>query len=97
MHQPDQPLPKERAGQVCRNLGKLAARLNITQQAIADATGYHRPNIARLFSGRFVPGLDVIFAVLQVINELADKHYTINDLDAPELPAPPPATPSSVN
>lgn len=74
-------LSKEQAQQVCRNMGNLAARLNITQEAIAERAGFERSSVNRLFSGRYAPRLDIVFSVLAAINELSGKQHTLKDVD----------------
>ncbi|GAB4027347.1 helix-turn-helix domain-containing protein [Spirosoma koreense] len=74
-------LSKEQSQSVCRNLSKLATDLRIKQEAIAEKTGYKQANISRLFSGRYSPRLEIIFTVLNAINELSGKNYTLKDID----------------
>lgn len=74
-------LSKEQSRQVCRNMGKLAAKKQITQNAIADKTGYQQSSISRMFSGRFAPHLDYVFCILAAINELSGENYTLKDID----------------
>ncbi|WP_020599174.1 helix-turn-helix domain-containing protein [Spirosoma panaciterrae] len=81
MKEQSSELPKEQSRHVCRNLAQLTKQLKLTQEVLAAKTGYERANISRLFSGRFSPRLEVIFTVLQAINELADQSFTLADID----------------
>ncbi|OJW74277.1 helix-turn-helix transcriptional regulator [Spirosoma sp. 48-14] len=74
-------LTQEQSRQVCRNLAQLAKQVRLTQEAIAEKTGYKQANISRLFSGRFSPRLEVIFTVLKAINELTNQSFTLTDID----------------
>lgn len=74
-------LSKEQTRQVCRNLGKLASKLGVTHETLAEETGYLRPSITRLFSGKFAPHLDIVFSVLAAINKLSGGCYTLKDID----------------
>lgn len=76
-------LSKEQSRQVCRNLGKLTSALKLTHDALAEKTGYLRPSITWLFSGRFAPHLDIIFCVLAAINDLSGQAFTLKDIDLP--------------
>ncbi len=74
-------LSKAQAKQVCRNLGKLAAKHSITNEAVAERTGYRPQTISRMFQGRFIPELDYLFCLLAVVNELSDHQYSLKDVD----------------
>ncbi|MDB5243052.1 MAG: hypothetical protein JWP57_3677 [Spirosoma sp.] len=76
-------LSKSQTQQVCRKLGKLVADCGITHQAIADKTGYLRPSITRLLSGRFPPHLDYLFCILAAVNDLTGHDYSLKDIDVP--------------
>lgn len=83
MDEPKPELSKEQSKQVCRNLANLARSLKLTQEQLAQQTGYQQSNVARLFSGRYSPRLDVIFTLLTAINELSGQHFTLKDIDLP--------------
>ncbi|GAB3539413.1 helix-turn-helix domain-containing protein [Spirosoma fluminis] len=83
MNEEYKELSKEQSRQVCKNLGKLASDLKITQEALAAKTGYQRTSINRLFSGRFAPHLDILFCILAAINELSGNTFSLKDIDAP--------------
>ena len=72
---------QEKAKQACKKLGQLATQAGVTQEAIANATGYQRSNINRLFSGRYTPRLDIVIAVLTAISDLSGKPYSLKDID----------------
>jgi predicted transcriptional regulator len=74
-------LSKEQAQQVCRNLGKLAARLDITHDAIATKVGLDRTAVTRLFSGRYSPRLDIVLSVLAALSEISGQTFTLKDVD----------------
>jgi predicted transcriptional regulator len=82
MNESYKELSKAQSRTVCHNLGKLTADLKITHEALSEKTGYQRPSITRLFSGKFAPHLDIIFCVLAAINELSGRHYSLKDVDA---------------
>jgi predicted transcriptional regulator len=77
-------LSREQAQQVCRNLGRLATSLNITQEAIANKVGLSSPNVSRLFSGRYSPRLDMVLSVLSALSELTGRTITLKDIDIVE-------------
>lgn len=77
-------LSKEQAQQVCKNIGKLAGRVNVTHDAIAAKLGLERPNVTRIFSGKNSPRLDIVFSLLAAINEVSGQNYTLKDVDISE-------------
>lgn len=83
MNEGEKELSKEQSKQVCRALSKLATDHQITQNSIAQKTGYPQSNVSRLFSGRYSPRLEIIFTVLAAINELSGQAFTLKDIDVP--------------
>lgn len=45
----------------------IAEEKGITQQEIADKTGLQRPNVARIFSCRYKPNLDVFIRIAKAV------------------------------
>jgi predicted transcriptional regulator len=74
-------LSKEQAQQVCKNIGQLAARLDVTHDAIATRIGLERPNVTRIFSGKSSPRLDIVFSVLKALSDITGKTFTLKDVD----------------
>jgi hypothetical protein len=80
---------RDAAKESCRLLGKLARNAGVTQDTIAEITGYQRNNVSRLFSGRYVARLDICYVVLGAINQAAGTSYTLKDIDVPASPQTP--------
>ncbi len=57
-------------------LGKAVAQLRtdrkLTQEALADAIGIHRVTLARIETGRFTPGSDVLANLAKALKSSVD-------------------------
>lgn len=80
----DNQWAKDRAKRACQKLGEIAKKERVTHDAIAEKTGYQRANISRFMGGIYTPRMDIVFTVLEAVNELSGKNYTLDDIDVPE-------------
>lgn len=53
---------------LCEYIGKLAKEKGITQQQIADKTGFTRNNVSRMLSGRYSPSLDNFIRLAEAVD-----------------------------
>lgn len=72
---------KDQVRQVCKNLGHLCREAGVRQEDVAERIGYNQPNLSRLFAGRYSPRGEVIFYVLNAINEIKGTSYSLKDVD----------------
>jgi transcriptional regulator with XRE-family HTH domain len=64
----------------CLQLKEIAKRKGITQTQIAERTGLkEQANIARIFAGKYAPGLDLLLLVAEAI----ECKIAIEDLEKP--------------
>jgi len=69
---------KEARVMLCRYLHNLAQEKGITQQEIAEKTGFTRNNVNRMLSGRYSPSLDNFIRLAEAI----DSYFFIIDKEA---------------
>lgn len=77
-------LRQEVRTQVVERLIAYRKELKMTQQDISDATGIHRPNVARLETGRCNPSLDVMVRVAASLGKKVVISF--EDMDIKEEP-----------
>ena len=63
---------------LCQYLSDVASQKNITQQQIAEKTGFTRSNVCRMLSGRYSPSIDNFIKLTEAI----DVYFFIIDKDA---------------
>lgn len=56
----------------------IAEEKGITHQQIADETGFHRPNIVRVFSLKYKPNLDMFIRIAKAVG----VNFFFEDLDS---------------
>lgn len=52
---------------IARRLRRTRERLDMTQADVAEATGIHRPNIARIEAGRHTPSLQTLHKLTEAL------------------------------
>lgn len=79
--EPQNQWAKERAKKACQRLGDIARKEGVTHESLSIKTGFTRPGVTRFFSGAFSPRMDIVLTVLEAVNELSGKNYTLDDID----------------
>lgn len=69
---------KEARKMLCQRLKDLARDKGITQEQIAERTGFTQNNVSRMLSGRYPPTLDNYIKLCEAI----DCYFFIIDKDA---------------
>lgn len=52
---------------LARRIRRTRESLNLTQAAVAEATGIHRPNIARIEAGKHSPSLQTLHKISEAL------------------------------
>jgi len=65
---------KEARKMLCRYLYELAKEKGISQDKIAEKTGFNRNNVSRMLSGRYSPSLDNFIRLAEAV----DTYFFIN-------------------
>jgi transcriptional regulator with XRE-family HTH domain len=69
---------KEARKMLCQYLYQLAKEKGITQEEIAEKTGFTRNNVSRMLSGRYSPSLDNFIRLAEAI----DSYFFVIDKEA---------------
>lgn len=78
---------KEQSQRICDNIRKLAESHGLTPYQLETVAKMRHQGIYRVYHGRFSPKLETVFELLNTINTLSGKNYSLKDLeDSEEIP-----------
>ena len=73
--------PTERSQKVCANIRKLAELNNLSPYDLETVCDMKNQNIYRVYAGKFSPKVETVYELLQAINKLSGKNYSLKDLE----------------
>ena len=72
---------KNQTAEALANLQGLCRLNNVTALQISEKIGITQGAILRLLAGKFCPQLDLLFRVLNALNDIAKTSYGLADID----------------